>query len=655
MNMIKNSRIYLVFLLFLSFAFSGCVKEPISNEIDTDDEVMVVIRLPHSSRGNTPRAITQDGVADNMVNRVDILIFYTDTDPVVANRGRYVGRVFSNIIEGDGNIKTFKVRMPRGTYDLLVLANAKDIVDAAALVIGETLKTGTDTSADRLLIASLPGRPTDPYVIRAWNNNPSSLDFQPFPMWGEVLSFTPETANGATEQGKMNVDLIRALAKINVRFANQTAKDKLTVANIALFNFNSGGYLVSRGYNQNATNVSQQVSDAMTTPSSHGYSNAIPYTVAGTGLDVSVDEIFLFEVKAAASAEDAIALIIGGYYGGSSTRTYYRIDMVNSAGEYFDIIRNYYYDVNITAINGPGYNDATEAANSKPFNITSTIEALDFTGMNNHTYNGQYQITVDFDDFTFDPDGTAQTIRIFTDVPGGWTIEIPAESNWITNPTTTTTGIRDVITPLTITCAANGTNMERTGSFFIVAGALRKEITVTQDVAPGVPINGIRWAEANVSQFGTFADDPQDAGMFYQWNRPTAWASTGTVPSWNSTEAAGTVWASANDPCPAGWRIPTQAELRSLTTAAGNWVNDWNGTGVAGHTFGTAPNQIFMPAPGYRNATGALISPNTRGQYWSNESDTSASAWSLYFDSYTSEYMSPIIRSFGFAVRCVLE
>ena len=86
--------------------------------------------------------------------------------------------------------------------------------------------------------------------------------------------------------------------------------------------------------------------------------------------------------------------------------------------------------------------------------------------------------------------------------------------------------------------------------------------TSTTDV--GVVINGVTWATRNVDKPNTFAAKPESTGCFYQWNRPTAWAATGDVTGWNNTYPEGTTWATANDPCPAGWRVPTRAEIESL-------------------------------------------------------------------------------------------
>lgn len=96
------------------------------------------------------------------------------------------------------------------------------------------------------------------------------------------------------------------------------------------------------------------------------------------------------------------------------------------------------------------------------------------------------------------------------------------------------------------------------------------ELKVLRSVpADGVLINGLIWAKTNVDAPGTFAANPEDAGMFYQWNRKTGWSSTDPITSspadqsWGGI-APGNSWAAANDPCPEGWRLPTVMELDKL-------------------------------------------------------------------------------------------
>jgi len=40
----------------------------------------------------------------------------------------------------------------------------------------------------------------------------------------------------------------------------------------------------------------------------------------------------------------------------------------------------------------------------------------------------------------------------------------------------------------------------------------------------GVVINGVKWATRNVDRPNTFAETPESAGMFYQWNDKIGWS-----------------------------------------------------------------------------------------------------------------------------------
>jgi len=140
--------------------------------------------------------------------------------------------------------------------------------------------------------------------------------------------------------------------------------------------------------------------------------------------------------------------------------------------------------------------------------------------------------------------------------------------------------------------------------------------STTLDTVPheeGVVINGIKWATRNVASHGKFVANPEDFGRYYQWGRkgdgheqPTSGTTTTLsstddpghsnfiltenypydwrVPQndalWNAGSETSPVKA-ANDPCPAGWRVPTYIELLSLETVTKEW-NNLNG--VDGYT-----------------------------------------------------------------------
>ena len=180
--------------------------------------------------------------------------------------------------------------------------------------------------------------------------------------------------------------------------------------------------------------------------------------------------------------------------------------------------------------------------------------------------------------------------------------------------------------------------------------------TATTD--PGLVIAGRRWATRNVDAPGTFAQNPQDAGMFYQWNRRVGWASTGyefpnPMPGWNNTLPTGTEWYAENDPCPRGWRVPMSPELEALVAAGSTWVTNWNNTGVSGRLYGTSPYQIFLPAAGSRFFTAGYLHDGG-GNYWSNwSSPISFATWRLVFWQGVSTIGIGSNRAQGYSVRCV--
>ena len=178
------------------------------------------------------------------------------------------------------------------------------------------------------------------------------------------------------------------------------------------------------------------------------------------------------------------------------------------------------------------------------------------------------------------------------------------------------------------------------------------EITVIT-TEESVIINGIKWATRNVNDPGTFTSESEDAGMFYQWNRKTAISSKGSVSDWNKTNPAGTNWTKSNDPCPNGWRLPTEAELQALIKSTGDWRIKNNSIG---YLFGTAPNQIFLPFAGYRDYfyAGKLELVNRSGGYWSSSQYDNTDAWSLSI-SQDGAYIDALNRSYALSVRCVCD
>ncbi len=177
-------------------------------------------------------------------------------------------------------------------------------------------------------------------------------------------------------------------------------------------------------------------------------------------------------------------------------------------------------------------------------------------------------------------------------------------------------------------------------------------LTVQQEnekSCPGVLINDVCWAEYNLDEPGRFANPGKPYGMLYQWNRKKGWPAItpDSVSGWNSSLDPGGTWEPANDPCPAGWRMPSVEEIRLLTDKAKVTYTEQVGQdGALGsrYTDIVTGNMLFLPITGYRDAQG--IRHNVLWiHYWS-----STDYWSLDRNSIV---QAPY--AYGYSVRCVAD
>ena len=177
----------------------------------------------------------------------------------------------------------------------------------------------------------------------------------------------------------------------------------------------------------------------------------------------------------------------------------------------------------------------------------------------------------------------------------------------------------------------------------------------------GVLINGVRWAETNVDAPGMFAENPEDAGMFYQWNRKIGWSSTDPLESsdgsiWDSSYLTGDEWEIANDPSPAGWRVPTNLEIQSLLDTdkvSSEWTDE---KGVNGYKFtdNDSGKSIFLPAAGSRGRQDGTLDDGQYSAYWSSTAYDEDNAYYLAVGSDFSDCYGGYRRS-GLLVRAVAK
>jgi len=194
-------------------------------------------------------------------------------------------------------------------------------------------------------------------------------------------------------------------------------------------------------------------------------------------------------------------------------------------------------------------------------------------------------------------------------------------------------------------------------AFVLVILGINAQSNTTDE---GVVINGIKWATRNVDMPGTFAANPEDDGMLYQWNRKTAWPTTGNIISgWNALGATGSTWEKTNDPSPTGWHVPTISELNSLcnTEKVSQKLTIVNGADGIKFTDIISGNSIFLAAAGMRYIDGTLMG---FGDYWSSTtycSDSNCGAAYMVFvlSSGTADAGVLYSRNCAFSIRSAAD
>lgn len=201
-----------------------------------------------------------------------------------------------------------------------------------------------------------------------------------------------------------------------------------------------------------------------------------------------------------------------------------------------------------------------------------------------------------------------------------------------------------------------------------------------------VEINGVTWAPWNAGY-----SDTNPYGLLYQWHRKYGQPYEGTVTTKTPMNVSGANYYSNKDiffwyngsnykydciypqlqtswdmaveynPCPVGWRVPTENEMLSLIESGHSWT-DSGPNGMKGIWFGGRHDSdhygsVFLPAAGYRDvATKSSLVRNSSGNYWTSTSVKVVdyiSKWMSF--SKTTIGIDLQYRGYGYSVRCVKE
>jgi uncharacterized protein (TIGR02145 family) len=185
------------------------------------------------------------------------------------------------------------------------------------------------------------------------------------------------------------------------------------------------------------------------------------------------------------------------------------------------------------------------------------------------------------------------------------------------------------------------------------------------------PATGKTWMDRNLgaSQAATSSTDAQAYGDLYQWGRFAdghQCRNSGTTSVLSSSDTPGhgnfivapnlpgdwrspqnnNLWQGAggtNNPCPTGYRLPTEAELNAERQS-------WSSNNASG----AFNSPLKLPVAGLRGlGNGSLFYVGSDGYYYSS-SVNGTLAWGLGFD-YSAANVSFDGRAIGFSVRCIKD
>ena len=380
MNLLKKLTVP---LLMVACSMSSCSKEAMSEAPPSSgEEVQVRLHLKMSSPDNN-YALTND--KECHVENIHVFFVSKTTNKV------YDVVEGKNIVNSDNINKTFEASLliPFGKtdkFDSYVLANIGNFMTDGDKDIKRFVGK-TYAELQLLLQSTITGKLHD----KAGN----------FVMWGKANEALPNISSN-----KITIPMIRAVARVDIGVGIKTAAGVGGVdgtwngldkdGNIIPFVLNTIHVYrpnTAYAYMPFLASYYDVLNKKVTQHSAIGANSAgnvtsLEYTVTN---GFSQKEIYIAESDVLMNGTGALtdanytkrcAIVVGGFYNGVATSTYYRIDFNDNGTprKLIDVLRNHRYGMNIVSVSGVGYPTADEAYNSVTTGMN--VEVIDWTHAN---------------------------------------------------------------------------------------------------------------------------------------------------------------------------------------------------------------------------------------------------------------------------------
>lgn len=549
----KQNRINrLAFSLLCALAFASCAKEvsvdgPDGPGTGKDDAMVRFSMAIPGNSGPSTRAMSETD--EGYVETVDVMVFRADGD-----KKHYYTAIGHELDNSAINKKTFEAVLPVGTWDIVVLTNARDIINNSGIGHNESKAT-----ALAKLSVALAADATDAAK--------KLVGFR-IPMMGHKAGIQIDSNTELIDKsGSGGVDnsikMVRMVSRIDVSLSAKAASGSesgtgnanFALNSVRLYNYSTRGRVVP--------DLSSWPADNKATtpcPPNTGYGTAayngesyapLTYTAADELSseknlpDALTRVIYTFEAAAGSSATPLSnpSLVIGGYYNGSSTESYYRVDFYDdNTKQYVALLRNHRHLANIRSVTGPGYDTPDKAFRSKPVNIEAEVLRWDESDMTGIAFDGQHTLSVSQNEFTFFRDERTasdddNSLFVKTDYApstgsgGGWTIEKIVNAadgttpvTWLT--VTPTSGAVNVKTETKLTFGENTSGSVRSAVVWFAAGRLRYPVTVTQTTAPELKLEIVDSSGEPITELVFESSNAGTQQFFVKWKPKTADVNT---------------------------------------------------------------------------------------------------------------------------------